>query len=70
MTKTTRTSTVANENLSFPKARLVEPAASGYIHLAAEVDKRPRFLPNSRKKRRLIAGLKKQPEGSRPTRAS
>jgi hypothetical protein len=39
---------------SFPKAPLVEPATSGYLLVAAEVDRRPMFLPNSRTERRLI----------------
>jgi hypothetical protein len=39
---------------SFPKAKLVEPATSGYLLLAAEVDRRPMFLPSSRAKRALI----------------
>jgi hypothetical protein len=38
----------------FPKARLVEPTTSGYLLLAAEVDRRPMLLPNSRPKRRLL----------------
>jgi hypothetical protein len=38
----------------FPQARLVEPTTSGYLLLAAEVDRRPMFLPNSRPKRRLL----------------
>lgn len=60
MTKTTtKTLTVANESLMFPKAPLVEPTASGYIHIAVEVDKRPPFLPSSRKKRGLAAECKR-----------
>jgi hypothetical protein len=42
----------------FPKAKLVEPTQSGYILISAEVDRRLGFLPNSRKKRRLIAKCK------------
>jgi hypothetical protein len=38
----------------FPPAKLVEPTTSGYLLLAAEVDRRPMFLPNSRAKRRLL----------------
>jgi hypothetical protein len=38
----------------FPQARLVEPATSGYLLVAAQVDRRPMFLPNSRAKRRLL----------------
>ena len=51
--------TVVNEDARFPRAKLVEPAPSGYIHLAGEVDKRPPFLPNSRRKRELIAECKR-----------
>src|SRR5712691_6097858 len=36
------------------RLRLVEPAASGYLLLAAEVDAHPSFLWESRTKRRLI----------------
>jgi hypothetical protein len=38
----------------FPKARLVEPTKSGYLLVAAEVDRRPMLLPDSRAKRRLL----------------
>ena len=55
---TRKSLTVANESVQFPKATLVEPAPSGYIHIAAEVDRRPPFLPNSRKERELIAKCK------------
>lgn len=59
-TKSTRESLiVVNENARFPRVKLVEPAPSGYVHLAAEVDKRPPFLPNSRRKRELIAECKR-----------
>jgi hypothetical protein len=54
----TRSLTVANESVRFPKVKLVEPVPSGYIQIAAEVDRRPPFLPNSRKKRELIAKCK------------
>ncbi len=55
----TRSLTVANESVRFPKVTLIEPALSGYIHIAAEVDRRPPFLPNSRRKRKLIAKCKR-----------
>jgi hypothetical protein len=42
----------------FPKVRLIEPTHSGYVLISAEVDRRLGFLPNSRKKRRLIAECK------------
>jgi hypothetical protein len=38
----------------FPQAKLIEPTTSGYLLVAAEVDRRPMFLPNSRPKRRLL----------------
>src|SRR6266850_2149578 len=38
----------------YGKARLVEPARSGYLFLAAEVDAHPPFLWASRNKRHLI----------------
>jgi hypothetical protein len=44
----------------FPQARLVEPTSSGYLLLAAEVDRRPMFLPDSRPKRRLSRRVKQQ----------
>ena len=43
----------------FPPARLVEPTTSGYLLVAAEVDRRrPMFLPNSRAKRSLLRRVK------------
>jgi hypothetical protein len=42
----------------FPEARLIEPTTSGYLLVAAEVDRRPMFLPNSRAKRRLLRHVK------------
>jgi hypothetical protein len=38
----------------FPEAKLIEPTTSGYLLFAAQVDRRPMFLPNSRGKRRLL----------------
>ena len=56
---TTESLTVVNNDARFPRVKLVEPASSGYLHLAAEVDRRPPFFPNSRKKRELIAKCKR-----------
>lgn len=56
---TTESLTVVNNDARFPRVKLVEPASSGYLHLAAEVNRRPPFLPNSRKKRELIAKCKR-----------
>lgn len=58
-TAKTESLTVINDGARFPRVNLVEPASSGYLHLAAEVDKRPPFLPNSRRKRELIAECKR-----------
>jgi hypothetical protein len=44
----------------FPQAKLIQPTTSGYLLVAAEVDRRPMFLPNSRAKRRLLRRLKEQ----------
>lgn len=41
----------------FPEARLVEPTTSGYLLVAAEIDRRPMVLPDSRGKRRLLRHL-------------
>ena len=47
-----------HEGAQFPRVKLAEPLPSGFVHIAAEVDARPPFLPNSRRKRRLIARCK------------
>lgn len=47
------------ETTRFPKVSLVEPTSSGYLHLAAEIDGRLPFLPNSPKKQKLIAASKR-----------
>ena len=39
---------------SFPKANLVYPTSSGYLLIAAELDRRPTVLRNSRAKRTVI----------------
>lgn len=46
---------IVNDHVDVPRAVLQPPGASGYLLLAAEVDRRPPFLPSSRTKRRLIA---------------
>jgi len=38
-------------------ARLVPPSAHGYLMLAAAVDRRLPFLPNSRRKTALLSAL-------------
>lgn len=48
-----------NKSIRFPKATLMDPAASGYLHIAAEIDRRLPFLANSRRKRKLIADCKR-----------
>ncbi|MBF6298589.1 hypothetical protein IU459_13710 [Nocardia amamiensis] len=49
---------IVNEHLNPSTAPLVEPSATGYLLLAAEVDRRPMFLPPSRVKARLIRETK------------
>ena len=50
---------IVNEQLNYPKAPLLPPAWSGYILLAAEVDRRRRlFLWESHRKKRLISKCK------------
>lgn len=49
---------VDNNEHAFPKVQLDAPASSGYLLTAAEVDRRPPFLPNSRAKQRLLEHLK------------
>ena len=44
----------------YDKVVLVPPKEHGYLHLAAEVDQRPAWLPNSAAKRALIKDLKQQ----------
>lgn len=54
----TKTLEAADADARFPRVRLKEPSPSGFIHVATEVDARPSFLPNSRKKRPLLACYK------------
>jgi hypothetical protein len=42
---------------TIPSAPLVPQSESGYLLLAATVDRRPPFLPNSRRKQALLASL-------------
>ncbi len=51
---TTISSILASESVRFSKVKLVDPAPSEYAHIAAEVDERALFLPNSWRKRQLI----------------
>ncbi len=44
----------------YDKVVLVQPREHGYVHLAAEVDQRPAWLPISSTKRALVADLKQQ----------
>ncbi len=50
---------IVNEHVRFPRASLVDPAPSVYLHIAAEVDKRPPFLWNSAQKKKLITDCKR-----------
>lgn len=57
-TKVLRVKEARGEGARFPQVKLAEPLPSGFVHIAAEVDGRPPFLPNSRKKRQLLARCK------------
>lgn len=48
-----------NEHIQFPEIRYEEPNTSGYIHLAAEIERPLPFKPNSKAKKTLIASAKK-----------
>ena len=50
--------TVVNQHLQFPAVRLIEPSTSTYLNIAAEIDKRLTFLPDSGAKKELIARCK------------
>ncbi|MGY2032225.1 hypothetical protein ACW9HR_32460 [Nocardia gipuzkoensis] len=65
---------IVNEHLNPSQAALLAPSGTGYLLLAAEVDRRPMFLPGSRAKARLIreaktvtAELERLPEVVRAT---
>jgi hypothetical protein len=45
---------IVNAHLKYPMVPLMEPSRSRFIHIAAEVDSRPGFLPMSRAKKRLL----------------
>jgi hypothetical protein len=49
---------IVNDHLAFPKVSLIEPSPSHYIHVAAELDARPAFLPASRRKTGVIERCK------------
>ena len=51
---TTISSVLASESVRFSKVKLADPAPSEYAHIAAEVNERALFLPNSWRKRQLI----------------
>ncbi|MEM7335581.1 MAG: hypothetical protein AAF490_26120 [Chloroflexota bacterium] len=50
---------IAYPSDSYNVVTLVDPTEFGYIHLAAEVDRRHPFLPMSQKKRALLKACKK-----------
>ncbi|NEE04315.1 hypothetical protein [Phytoactinopolyspora halotolerans] len=49
---------IVNKHLNPAPASLREPSSTGYLLLAAEVDRRPMFLPPKAAKRRLIGEAK------------
>lgn len=50
--------TIVHTHLQFPTVSLAEPSPSVFIHLAAEIDSRPAFLPSSRIKKKTVARCK------------
>ena len=50
---------VVNADVSYEKVSLTDTTDSGYIHVAAEVDRRPSFLPASQTKRALLRVCKR-----------
>ena len=50
---------VVNADVSYEKVSLINTTDSGYIHVAAEVDRRPPFLPASQIKRTLLRVCKR-----------
>lgn len=49
---------IVNQHLKFPKVSLIDPSASFFIQIAAELDRRPAFFPNSRRKKQVITRCK------------
>src|SRR3954471_4735769 len=49
---------IVNAELRFPRVDLIEPSASRFIHVAAEIESRPPFLPDSGAKKQLLAKAK------------
>ena len=43
----------------FPEVRLIPPSASGFVLLAAQVDRRPPLLGSSARKRKVLQGCKR-----------
>jgi hypothetical protein len=49
---------VLESHQPFPEVRLIEPSTSGFVLIAAEIDRRPPILGSSRRKRRQLAECK------------
>ena len=49
---------IVNAELRFPRVDLIEPSASRFIHIAAEIESRPPFLPDSGAKKQVLAKAK------------
>jgi hypothetical protein len=49
---------IVNAELRFPRVDLIEPSASRFIHIAAEIEARPPFLPDSTAKKQVLAKAK------------
>src|SRR5262245_37356475 len=51
---------IVNAHQRFPRVSLIDPSPLHFLHIAAEIDRRPPFLPSSRVKRRVAAHCKAQ----------
>jgi hypothetical protein len=49
---------IVNADQHFPRVDLIEPSASRFIHIAAEIESRPPFLPDSAAKKQVLAKAK------------
>jgi hypothetical protein len=49
---------IVNAELRFPRVDLIEPSASRFVHIAAEIEARPPFLPDSAAKKQVLAKAK------------
>jgi hypothetical protein len=49
---------IVNAQQRFPRVDLIAPSTSRFVHIAAEIDRRPALLPASRAKKRVLSHCK------------